>query len=268
MTAVCASNVYYKVSNCYLFAEPSLFLKPLWMRIGKVAFHILTLGVPLAIYQLANWCFSRVQKSQIEAFIKTLSPQGQKAVADARAALARNPGILGTEFDLRATNPEIVKLDSLYWRCYCNFSREMKEHESENPWENEGVINAADQLMAFAYATSILTLEDLGRFTQKHSRTSIQTLNMGGSIHSLAFLHYAMAYHLFRGATPCPAGHREKFYIEGTRHHIWNVLYNECCDRIQQFVSVKALYEYEGRYVNDWTQRDSSEEAFKPRNGS
>jgi hypothetical protein len=212
----------------HLFSHPLCEKQSSLRRIANVAFHILTLGIPLAVYRIVVWYSARrashvetvnLQDTSIKSVqenkgIKPYPKIGQEALQFARKKLKEYPemtpyrfsaGWNGPDKTHQPTNPEIALLTTLYWDvAFKNFEELMKQNKA-NPWEdNQEVIKAADECMKIAYAISNLTLDDLQSFTKARSsqgdnRTYAQALTKQDSYQYRTFYYCTNAYHWLRG---------------------------------------------------------------------
>lgn len=215
------------IHSSHLFSNPLCEDQSLLKRIANVAFHVLTLGIPLAIYHIISCCrpkTSSIQRNgnlqtaginsvQQNKSIKPYSDLGQEALEFARKKLEEHPelapqkfsaGWYGSDKTNQPINPEIALLTTLYWVvAFKNFENLMKQNK-ENSWSNEEVIQAADECMKIAYAISNLTLDDLKSFTETLSskgdnRTYAQALTRQDSYQYRTFYYCTNAYHWLRG---------------------------------------------------------------------
>lgn len=272
----------------HLFAHPLCEKQTLLKRIANVAFHILTLGIPLAIYKIHSCYYSKkaptqengnLQGAGIQSVQQNIVIQHYSALAFARKKLAEHADIQPKQWSAQPVNQEIACLANLYWNvAYKNFEDLLKQHEGNNPWSHQEVINAADTCMKIAYAISNLTLDDLKAFTKTRvfegeKRTYVQALTaQTNSYQYRTFFYFTNIYHLVRGAGAwaCELGedggidypdtiskeHADLFYKNGTVQNSWNSLYNEYCDRVRLYVKEKDLQKADPRHVN-WTQKDT-----------
>lgn len=211
----------------HLFSHPLCESQPLLKKIAHLAFHILTLGIPLAVYRLISCCFSRRTSSEegekIQAIginavqqnkrMKPYSSIGQEAIEFARKKLEEHPEILPFQFAApwlnannthQPINEEIARLTNLYWEIsFKNFEEVMKQNK-DNPWSHQAVIEAADECLKIAYTISNLTLEDLKAFTeslasQGENRSFAQALTKQDSYQYRTYYYCTNVYHYLRG---------------------------------------------------------------------
>lgn len=240
-------SIFSKVNNIncihsnHLFSSPLCKEQSLFKRVANIAFHILTLGIPLAIYErekiqsiihhAVSWCYSHItsrptienlRKIAINSILqdKGIHPYsnlGQEALEFAKKKLEEHPKIIPTKFSAgfygpektkQPINPAIAFLTTLYWEvAFKNFKDLMKENQND-PWNNQEVINAADACMKIAYAISNLTLDDLQLFTDRLSskgenRTYAKALTQQDSYQYRTFYYCTEAYHWLRGEIAC-----------------------------------------------------------------
>lgn len=217
--------------NCihskHLFSHPLCEDQSLLKRIAIVAFHILTLGIPLAIYHVISCCYPKtdsehssgnlqtagVKSVQQNKSTKPYSTLGRDALEFARKKLKEHSEIKPAEFAAglkgpsetnQPVNPEIALLTTLYWDIAFKDFQDLMKQNKENPWRNQEVINAADTCMKIGYAISNLTLDDLKSFTETLSskgedRTYAKALTQQDSYQYRTFYYCTDAYHWFRG---------------------------------------------------------------------
>lgn len=216
----------YCLHSHHLFSHPLCENQSLLKRIANVVFHVLTLGIPLAVYHvycaLSNYYANKgdveqgngdIQAIGINAVqqnkdIKPYSKLGQEALEFARKKLEEHPEITPRSWsvyeDLQPVNQEIARLDNLYWNVvFKNFEDLVKQNKG-NPWSNQEVIDAADECMKIGYAISNLTLDDLKAFTERLSskgtkKTYAQALADQGPYQYRTFYYCTNAYHWCRG---------------------------------------------------------------------
>ncbi len=222
----------YCIHSHHLFAHPLCENQPLLKRIANVVFHVLTLGIPLAVYHvycaLSNYWANKgdieQENGDIQAIgvnavqqnkdIKPYSKLGREALEFARKKLEEHPEITPTQFGSgwngvngtnQPVNQEIARLHTLYWDVvFKNFEDLMKQNK-DNPWSNQDVINAADECMKISYAISNLTLDDLKAFTEnllsnkREKRTYAEALAKQDSYQYRTFYDCTNTYHWFRG---------------------------------------------------------------------
>lgn len=209
----------------HLFAHPLCEGQTLLRRIANVAFHILTLGIPLAIYHIVSCCFPRtasvpentnLQETGINSILQSqiYSPEGREALTFAKEELKKHPEISPEKFSAgwkgpanthQPVNQEIALLTTLFWDTYYPAFEEAVKQHKENPWTHKEVIDKADVLMKIGYAIGILTLEDLPAFTQNlnakgEKRTYAEALTKQDSYQYRTFYYCTNVYHWIRGA--------------------------------------------------------------------
>ena len=301
INSICSSNE--NVYNCnhsnHLFAHPLCDEQSLLKRIANVAFHILTLGIPLAFYHVIKCCFSKrssheftnIQGSGIASvsennYIKPYSSLGRETLEFARQQLKNAKGLSEIKFThpkaYQPINKNISLLASLASKLWDKFENALKRHK-ENSWSHPEVIQAADEYMKIEYAISSLTLDDLEPFTQKLaskgvSMNYVKALTSYDSYQLFTFFYCSRAYHMIRGAvtwgkTPwskkeevnyvkeIPTEHVKSFYELGTIQNKWNALYNEFCDRVKLYVDENELKKADSRHFN-WIKKDTGDNKF------
>lgn len=211
----------------HLFQHPLCENQTLLQKIANLAFHILTLGIPLAIYHVVAWVRApksveetehvNLQNAGLDSVkknraIKQPTTPGAEALEFARQKLTEHPGVdefrfapsyLEPEDTHEPTNPEIGKLTTLYSQYFETFKEAIKVNE-RNPWKSEAVLSAADDLMKLGYAISVLTLEDLQPFTaalaeQGIQRTYAEALTIQDYYQYRTFYYCTNVYHWIRG---------------------------------------------------------------------
>lgn len=288
MSALSKIDSYNCIHSTHLFADPLCREQSLLQRISNVVFHILTLGVPLAIYHMISSCrtFSVQQNKGIQPY----PALGQEALEFARKKLKEHPELAPTHFGAgwsgkthQPVNPEIALLTTLLTSVAEKNFIDLLKQNKENPWSNQEVIKAADEGMKIAYAISNLTLDDLKPFIQQlptkdKQRTYAGALVIQDSYQYRTFYYCTNIYHLLRGQVTWGAGasgreeftdpesiskeHADAFYQPGTIQNSWNQLYNNYCDRIDQYVGREALEHADGRHSN-WTEKDTGIGSFR-----
>lgn len=308
MSSISANNHSSCIHSNHLFSDPLCKEQSLLRRILNVVFHVLTLGLPLAIYHTISYCRPKTSSAQSSVnlqsvginsvqqnkSVKPYSDLGQQALDFARKKLEAHPEIAPQKFSAgwygpantnQPINTEIALLTTLYWDVsFKNFENLMKQHK-ENPWNNQEVLQAADECMKIAYAISNLTLDDLKSFTEKLSskgdnRTFAKALTQQDSYQYRTFYYCTDAYHWLRGeikwsmapysykeglfpSHPISEAHANTFYQKGTIQHSWNELYNNYCDRVRMYVDENELRLADNRHVN-WTKKDTGIQSFRP----
>jgi hypothetical protein len=212
---------------------------------------------------------------------------GQEAIDFARQKLSEHPEIKPAVFSAgwhgadktnQPVNQEIALLTNLYWDVYFEaFTQAVKKHK-DNPWSQQEVIQAADDLIKIGYAISCLTLEDLPEFIhsleQKGTkRTYAEALATQDSYQYRTYYSCTKAYHWIRGGVTwdkvpwgedeedivqpreTPKAHADLFYKKGTIQNGWRLLYNDHCDRIRSYVKEADLQRADNRHFK-WTQKD------------
>lgn len=211
----------------HLFSDIFCENQSLIKKIATVAFHILTLGIPLGFYHIFTCCYSRPsdQKENIDLktqgvksvlqnkSIKPYSSVGQEALDFARKKLSENPNIQPKQFKAgwcspeqthQPVNQEIARLTTLYNDEFEKFEILLKETKID-PWSNQEITIAADTLMKLGFAISNLTLDDLHSFTEVLSskgikRTYVEALTEQDSYQYRTFYICTTIYHDLRGA--------------------------------------------------------------------
>lgn len=227
MSIISVTNGPNCIHSSHLFSNPLCEDQSLLKRIANVAFHVLTLGIPLAIYHILSCCRPKnsstqssgnlqttgINSIQQNISIKPYSNLGQEALEFARKKLQEHPELAPYKFfagwyDPDTTNQpinsEIALLTTLYWDVAFNSFENLMKQNKDNPWSNQEVIQAADECMKIAYAISNLTLDDLKPFTEALSsegdnRTYAKALTQQDSYQYRTFYYCTNAYHWFRG---------------------------------------------------------------------
>src|SRR5437870_2275054 len=109
----------------HLFANPLCEDQTLIRKISNVAFHILTVGIPLLIYRMLTYCFP-TSKQVVPAM--PYSSVGKEALVFAEKKLNEHsdlsPKIFGFWMDppsiYQPTNKKIALLTALFWGVYFN----------------------------------------------------------------------------------------------------------------------------------------------------
>lgn len=225
--SITTNNNLCCIHSNHLFAYPLCADQSLLKKISNVAFHILTVGIPLAVYTITSFCYTKVsslvknvnlQATGVNSVlqnkeIKPYSVLGQEALAFARKKLEEHPDIKPFRFSAgsrgynnthQPVNPEIALLTTLYYDIFFKNFEDLMKQNKENPSINQDVINAADALMKIAYAISNLTLDDLKSFRDKLSvkgvkRTYAKALTEQDSYQYRTFYFCTSIYHYLRG---------------------------------------------------------------------
>lgn len=282
-------------TNCihsnYLFSHPLCKEQSLLKRIANVAFHVLTLGIPLAIYHVIYCCYSiisskqesenlqiiAVNSVQQNKSVKPYSDLGQKALDFARKKLEEDSKIVPFNFNPiekhQPSDRNIALLTTLYQDLREKFNKLIAQNK--NPWSNPEVIETADELMKIAYAVSNLTLDDLDSFTKTlsskgHKRTYAQALTKQDSYQYHTFYFCTSIYHLLRGNLDSSLfypkviseAHASPFYKQGNIQNAWNELYNDYCDRVRLYVNENDLRAADNRHLA-WIKKDTEITSFK-----
>lgn len=293
------------VSNCnhsvHLFDNPLCENQSLLVKIANVVFHVLTFGIPLAIYHVFSCCFCRTSVPQHSEDLQEISVNSilqnqlvQETLEFARRTLEESSAI-ATQFSAgwsgpsetnQPINQDIARLTTLYLNANKNFTNVLKQNK-EDPWSTPEVINAADELMKISFSIGVLTLEDLQPFTENlaskgENRSYAKALTEQDSYQYRTFYYCTTVYHMLRGAIawgasprdpqkesliyprPIPTTHSNLFYQNGTIQNSWNVLYNQYCDLIRQYVTEEELRSSDSRHAN-WTQKDIDASSFQAR---
>lgn len=282
-----------------LFENPFKDNLSLTHRVAIVAFHVFTLGIPLAIYTAIDCCFPEGILSSIlpnfggiEAALdklkksKNIAPYSnleQEALDFASAKLIEHADVKSKiNFRHKPKNDQILNLMEIYWEVYFkNFENKMKI-QLDQSWKNEEVLKAADDCMKLAYAISVLTLEDLPAFTSampKEEQKFSKSLARQDAYMYRAFYYCTNMYHWIRGGIVSKVNPQTResylgfsndkiskeealpFYQSGTIQNRWNSLYNSYCDRVRMYVSEEELRNGDPRHAN-WTQKDLNPAKF------
>ncbi|MBA3956847.1 MAG: hypothetical protein H0X51_00420 [Parachlamydiaceae bacterium] len=268
------NNVDCLHSN-HLFLQPLCHKQALLRKIGNVVFHILTLGIPLAIYRVISCRYCRPAVPPYSALGQEVLEFARKSIKQAKSAyqFGREPSKTH-----QPINREIAYLTTLWNEADQKLKDLIKQHRTD-PWSRPQVVEAADVCMKLGYAISNLTLDDLPAFTAKH--TFALALTKQDSYRYRTFYYCTNAYHHARGEafwdkrrhygegiffktiSEASEAYASRFYQEGTVQRSWNTLYNEYCDRVRLYVKEEDLSKADGRHVN-WTQKDTEGQAFNP----
>lgn len=216
----------------HLFREPLCKEQTRLKKIAHVAFHILTLGIPLAMYRIISCCFPKwaqnktnhvdlggkavetVQQNTVQQNIKKPFSKTE-AIEFAKAELEKRTGITT---DVKAfenyntgaklhqpVNQEIARMTNMYLDNHLKTFYDALEQNANDPWNKEEVINAAAAYMKVAYAIGCLSLDDLPAFTKDLSdkgivRSNAEALVRPDSYLYRTFFYCTNAYHQIRGA--------------------------------------------------------------------
>lgn len=284
-------------SGCdHFLKSPLCKEQPLWKRIMIVIAHILTAGIPLAIYHLSraiSCCHSktsaedrRLKKEAIES-----AHLAQEAIHLSRQKLVERSGLLPTEFKTSATrtyqpiNSEIAQLFSLHTQ-ECQSLHELAEKEQQNLWVKPEAQEKAAECLKVGYTVSHLTLNDLPKLreqmcTEGHKRSKEAALAAPDSYSARAFFACASIYQKMRNACTwsastirdghavpvwnkpavVPVGYAQKFYEKGSTEYDCRLLFNKFCDEVKKAVSVNAMNHIDKRFM-PWVQKDVSMDTY------
>lgn len=156
---------------------------------------------------------------------------------------------------------------------------------SEKLWNDEKIIQLADDLMKLAYVISRYTIEDIPAI-QSHLEattgikpTACEALGIGNENYYTYKCYFTLplTYHKLRGQKVCkwhplmkpsqkvfflpyefeiPAAHSTKFYTDkaDSRFYKWRILFNDYCDRVEKQFTKKDL-NADKRYTA-WIEKD------------
>ncbi|MBI2743526.1 MAG: hypothetical protein HYX48_06385 [Chlamydiales bacterium] len=175
----------------HLFVTPFCDDLDLLEKIAIVVFHILTLGIPLAVYHITDCICPAAPAPQLdeqaqlalrlkETVLLSVEQNRererirQEALTFARTELSKYPTLKPVVFasfwgHLRQpVNAEISQLWTLFYEVHLPaFKAELAKHSPETAWSQEGVLRAADACIKTTYAIGHLTLQDLPAFIEK-----------------------------------------------------------------------------------------------------
>mgnify|MGYP000249270747 CR=1 FL=1 len=281
-----------KCIHTHHFFNPLCKDQSLLKRVAHVAFHVLTLGIPLALYHIISYCHRKIiNLGQQNKKIKPYSDIGQKAMDFAIKQIKDNPGLVPHKFGTfgggtntyQPIDERIALLQTL-----CEKKHEESKQLMAKGWiNNEESIKALDEYMQLVYALSCLTLGDLPAFTEdllqekQISRTYEEALNKQDAYQCHTFYACSYLYHDLR--SQCVWEERDvpwdeekvarywepekdeffeafacRFYTKGTMQNRWNELYNDYCDRARLYADEKKL---ESRLV-EWIKKDTGMSTF------
>jgi hypothetical protein len=265
--------------NClhnHLFDAPLCEQQDLFRRIANVAFHVFTLGIPLAIYKIFHYSDPAPLPAQVLSALRAsfpispYPPEAQEAIQFARDLLKQRepfwlPGfVIDWQKRLKCqhqpVNKEIPRLMDLFYRVHEEFGHAARSYSLNSP----EVIQATERVMKVSYAVSVLTLEDLEAFTSQFAPNErlhdyAFALRYQRSYQYRTFYYCTQVYHQVRGDR---WEDRERFFTEGTIESSWRNLYNDYCKRTREYVSHERLEEADTRHAN-WTYQDLNRDDFR-----
>ncbi len=243
----------------YFFVDPFCKEHGLFVKITVLVFHILTIGIPGGAYHLVVWLVPSWKYEQpfFDPFANSITECWQRAeplCAQTRTdvekcILRKQPTPVTFRFDkgilcnLQPINPQIAQLEALYLECLETFKTALSGYKGDEAWEQQLVIEAADNLMTIVYTLAYHTIRDipavqknLEQQSQKPSRAQVLAGQKSYLIH--CFLHCAEVYYMVRGGfTQNDENEMEffasletatiaKFYQPGTPQNGWRLLFN------------------------------------------
>lgn len=216
-------------SDCNHQRINHLFQTPLCNQLTRsekviaIAFNILTLGLPLAVYHIYHCCFHKVNhninhenlQDKAAASVrnkikqeKVLIPPpysrtGQEALEFARNAIKDHPEIKPISADIKPENPEILVLMALHKNIYLKALEDAIKNNPQDTWTNQEVINSAEACLKISFALSSLSLDDLPAFEKKQSQKGINEsfeiiLTKQGTLYWKNFFLCLENYHTIR----------------------------------------------------------------------
>ncbi len=253
----------------HLFSNPLCEKEPLWKRICMVAFHILTLCIPLIIY---NCCFSEAtieeeptkkeKKSKHKEDPSTheagktggetgndplaYSDLGKEAIRFAVAKLIEHAELESfAGFLTQPQNVTISRLTTLYHKMGDKFA-DLLTANKDHPWDSDAIraelMDTADALIKISFAISNLTLDEL-KAHPTPNRTMIETLTGQSTYHYRTFFYCTEVYHWCRGMIA--------WHAAGTKG-MSDGLYPAYADQIPQ--SYSDPYYQKGTAQNTWNK--------------
>lgn len=284
-----------------LFENPFDQNSSLLRKTVYVAFHTVTLGIPLGIHTLIDYSFPKVD--EVHSNLKEIALKGMLSKLDkpdlvnkeamdfANAKLNEHKDVKLSKFDkkINSENKDLLKLLTIYSDIYLKKFEALIQKHSDNPWQNEEVIKAADDCIKLAYAIGMMTLEDLPAFMSKRPDSERRfdfSLTRQDSYQYRTFYYLPVLYHLVRAGAiwrKPPGSERMRlyfpdkkvtkeeaapFYQKDTLQNNWNELYNSYCKRVRMIVPEEDLQD-NSRYGDSrhaaWTKVDAKFEDFRDR---
>jgi hypothetical protein len=219
-------------------------------KIAKIAFHVLTLGIPFLYNKIS--CKFFVKKG-------VYSPVCQEAINLSMHILEKCPGTVEQDLRIQPRDSNIAKLATLYEI----YGKRLKEKliEEKNDWNNAEVVTLADNFLKIAYVIGIRTLEETEReLSLSEDRrlppgatTFADALSTPTSYQYLVISFPTLAYHWIRSAAnvvkkgkedmhfdypkTISDKYAETFYQKGTPQNKWNELYNDYCRRLRLYLT-------------------------------
>ncbi|MBI2743527.1 MAG: hypothetical protein HYX48_06390 [Chlamydiales bacterium] len=285
----------------HLFVSPLCEDQELLVKIAVVVFHILTFGVPLAVYHVIDCIFpaspaprsdekTRLTERLKEAALCSIQEEREcgeiceSAIAFARAELERLPDIAPFQFNKTHT-PVNTEISRMYAMCNdvhsLAFHTALIKYTPETAWSQQEVLEAADAYIKVAYALAHLTIQDIPAFLEKLETqgiywSSTRTLTEKDSYLNLtsqqllfAYRHARTIWVITKGrlkpSENIPYAHAKPFYQPGTMQNRWRMLYNSYS--LEVAIALRTSdgqgVEFLSHYSQNWSEPDTGVNSFE-----
>lgn len=278
--------------NVHLFSDPLCKEQSLFKRIGNVMFHVLTLGIPLAVYKLMSVCCPNmlgVTNQKSLAYIHNRLEKKTMKHSKNILKSARNTGLLNNvAYKAKSFEPvgndiiDYIKLTKIYHK---NLLDLIKTCDPKTLWQDKRVLSLANDLISLNFTTSILILRDLdaqmAAYPDEEDFNSYESVltHRGGHVADV-FLAFMSDYKKLRCGLRFEDGafkiddHQQSldikqgkiFYQKGSFQNDWRMLHNIACDRLRTYTSDENLAKQNllGDKLVKWSQKDESVTTYKP----
>lgn len=278
---VCDHSALSHMFNNPLCREQSLF-----RRLANIVFHVLTLGIPLAVYKLMSYCspcFLGVtssicrlfQRKTITSFSKIEQEalnRGKKLLVDHQYKIADLKELNLVRFPISEDVASLMKLHKMRYSDLLTF---LKSRDPSTVWTDldEELFECVDDALSLAFTAFVRMFEDVDEYMKKHNyRNKAEALISQRGYMSMVFHNCVLCYHNVRSNLhfkddkvclddPAPIEKSKIFYQEGTVQNRWRLLYNEICERLRMHVSEEELNMYDTRFVS-LSLKDESPEVY------
>lgn len=259
----------------HLFESPFCERLSLWRRIAIIAFHILTLGIPLLLYHVISYYFNWYSPPlEIEPKMKSVKIFKNYIIDNVRntlcelgsKVLAEQSKVWFGSITYPPVNEYFSSLVKVFWEIkFKEFVQALKSHPKD-PWAHKDVLDAADMLMQISYTISIYVLKDLPKYVRDiqlkgYPEQDIYTkLFLDPQCYPSFMLYYCSQVYAWIqlgvvwddesqslqipssiktiDSTPGLVGiySNMKFYDNTLPHHAWRLLYNDFCENASQIL--------------------------------
>lgn len=210
--------------------------------------------------------------------VAPLSPIAQEAVEFANAELSKNRGIWIPEthfIGARSGNGNVEKMATLYQQKYEALKKLILSKEASTVWQDQEVLNLANELMNLAFAISNKTLEELCQYLTFNKKENIKDLRNKlqpalQCARAYRYLRYIPHIDPQNQKIASHPGHQvpevlaRPFYTEGTLQNKWRALHNEFYTRLEMYVDSVELQKRHEEFglFNQWVAQDIALESY------